>query len=111
MRSILDIVHDNKTLLDYNDNLEIILDGGQPIAGSNIVNILLYLTGNVPVTSDKDIPEGTHELYDRLIQLGMPSVWIKPKRQKRQRASSRLAEKTKKRRKVQQNEDLKWESI
>lgn len=68
VRSILDIIHENNTIVDYNDNLEIILDG-QPISGSNLVNILLYLTRNVPVTSDQDIPKGSNALYERLIEL------------------------------------------
>lgn len=106
VRSILDIIHDNDKILDYNDNLEVIIDG-QRISGSHLVNILLYLTNNIPVTSEKDVPEGAHEVYTRLIELGMPAVWIKKvQRPKRQRTSSRIADA--KRRKFQ---DTKWDSI
>lgn len=108
VNSILDIIKDNESIVNFNDNLEVIIDG-HPVPGSNIVNILLYLTGNVPVTSSRDIPKGSEEFYSRLIQLGMPSVWIKPRqRQKRLRTSSRLANKEKKRKVLDQQQ---WESI
>jgi hypothetical protein len=95
VKSLLDIVEANPSVLDYTPNLELIIDG-RPLAGSNIVNILLYLTRNVPVTSSTDIPIGSAEFYDRLIQLGMPSVWVKQRPSKRPRASTRLTGKRKK---------------
>jgi hypothetical protein len=101
--SILDIIKDNESVVNFSDNLEVIIDG-HSVPGSNIVSILLYLTGNVPVTSSRDIPTGSDDFYQRLVLLGMPSVWIKPRqRPKRQRTSSRLA--ATKKRKVQ------WESV
>jgi len=108
-RSILDIIHDNTRSVDYNDNLELIIDG-RPIVGSNIVNILLYLTGSIPVTSDRDIPEGSNALHNRLIELGMPSVWIKrrTRKQQPQRSSTRLA---KKRKHEDSSPPPKWDSV
>lgn len=106
VRMILDIVNENNNILDTNDNLELLIDE-QVVSGSNIVNVLLYLTGNVPVTSDSDIPKGSHAFYDRLIQLGMPSIWIKTKlrsKKSKKRTSSRIAESEEKKKR-------KWTSI
>lgn len=102
VQSILNIIHDNPAIVDYNDNLEIVIDGVR-IAESNIINVLLFLTKNVPVTSERDVPNGSHALYDKLISIGMPSVWV---RSPNVRSSKRLA--TKKKRKLSESE---WTSL
>jgi len=77
-KSILDIFISNSSILDWTDNNEVIVDG-QVIAGSNLINILLYLTRNLPVTSSTDVPLGSREVYDKLLSLGMPESWVKKK--------------------------------
>jgi hypothetical protein len=102
-RSILDLVHNNDTILDYNDNLEVIIDG-QSIYGSNLINILLYLTNNVPVTSEADIPKGATLFHDHLLELGMPPVWIRLRRGPKKRSSTRLEQASK-------SKKAKWDSL
>ncbi len=95
VRSILDIMDKNRSRTDYNDNLELILDS-ELLTGSNLVNVLLYLTRNLPITSDQDIPIGSRRLHQKLIELGMPTIWIKKAPVKR-KARSPLQRKTKER--------------
>lgn len=112
VKSILDIIHANKSVTDYNDNLEVIVNG-KTIFGSNLINILLYLTNNTTVTSKADIPIGVDELYDALLEVGMPSVWISSpaRRGKRKvRQSERLAERKKKQR-LTSPSATKWTSF
>lgn len=86
--SILSIIDQNPSRLNYKDDMRVILNG-DPIPDSNLINILLFLTNNLTVTSDKDIPSGSKKVYAELLSIGMPDVWIKPKRLKRRTTPAR----------------------
>ena len=60
-----------KALLSWNEKNELIV-GGDLIPGSNIVHIFQFLTKNLPVTRDEDIPPGSNELYNMLLSVGVP---------------------------------------
>lgn len=83
--AILNLMHKNKTRTDYNDQLELILDG-EVLPESNLINVLLFLTKNIPITSDNDIPTGSIRLKDKLEEIGMPTIWIKRISKKRRAA-------------------------
>lgn len=83
VRAILDIIDKNKSRIDYNDNLELVLDG-EVLPESNLVNVLLYLTRNLPVISDENIPIGSKRSLTILREVGMPTIWIRtPTKRKR----------------------------
>lgn len=78
VRAILEIFKTNPSELGWTDNLELTLDS-ETVSGSNLINVLLYFTKNLPVTKDNDIPLGAKELYDKLVSLNMPVSWVKLK--------------------------------
>ena len=77
-RAILDIFRAHPSELGWSDNGEVIINGAT-IANSSLINILLYFTKNLPVTSQIDVPLGSKQLYEKLISLDMPSSWVKRK--------------------------------
>lgn len=78
VQSILDILQKHPTDISWNINHELILDGNL-LPGTNISDIFQYLTKNITVTSDDDIPPGTRAFYDKLTFLNVPMSWIKQK--------------------------------
>ena len=76
IKSILEVIHSNPSVIDYNDRLEVLVNG-ELFPESNLINILLYFTGNLPVTSDDDIPIASRDVYQALLGLSVPPVWIK----------------------------------
>ena len=78
VRAILDIIKSNPSEVNWNGNSELILNNNI-VSGSNLINLLLYFTKNLPVTSKSDVPTGAHELYKKLLSLGMPASWVKVK--------------------------------
>ena len=78
VKSILDWIKPHSHDLRWNSDHEIIIDGKvQP--GSNVSEIFQYLTNNLTVTSDNDIPVGARAFHDKLMFLNIPISWIKVK--------------------------------
>lgn len=77
-RAILDVFRAHPSELGWTDNGEVIINS-DTIPNSNLINILLYFTKNLPVTSQIDVPLGARQLYEKLISLDMPSSWVKRK--------------------------------
>lgn len=77
-RAILDVFRAHPSELGWTDNGEVIINS-DTIPNSSLINILLYFTKNLPVTSQIDVPLGARRLYEKLISLDMPSSWVKRK--------------------------------
>lgn len=90
VKAILDVINSPASQVSWEDNGELIVDG-KVIVGSNLINILKYMTGNMIVTSHRDIPLGTKELLEKLTSLNVPPSWIKrkpPREGRRRRAQA-----------------------
>ena len=76
---ILSLILQNQDILRWNDKLEVVINGiHQP--GTNIIDLLRYVTGVQKVTSDKGLPPAATQFYESLKQIGLPhSSMIKPK--------------------------------
>ena len=83
-KALLEIFKHNPSLLSWNEKNELIV-GGDLIPGSNIVHIFQFLTKNLPVTRDEDIPPGSNELYNTLLSVGVPKKWIRQRPPRRWR--------------------------
>ena len=77
MRAILDeIIKNDDSISIDNQTFEITIKGKR-MSGSNIIEIFKYFTKGKVVTSNKDVPIGTQELFDFLVhELNIPSAWI-----------------------------------
>ncbi len=93
VRAILDIFKSNPSELSWTDNLELMLDE-KTVPDSNLINVLLYFTKNLPVTRRGDVPNGAEELYEKLIGLDMPPSWVKVKPIASRRSRTREGEKS-----------------
>ena len=89
VRSILDIIKSNPIEVNWSANSELILDNNI-VRGSNLINLLLYFTNNLPVTRGDDVPLGANRLYQKLLSLGMPTSWVKVKPPTTTTISSRI---------------------
>jgi len=98
-RAILDIIKANPFEVNWSNNAELVLDNNI-VPGSNLINLLLYFTKNLPITRGGDVPVGTRELYRKLLTLGMPASWVKAKPP----AAPRTTE-IRKRRKIVEDDD------
>jgi len=97
-RAILDIIKANPFEVNWSNNAELVLDNNI-VPGSNLINLLLYFTKNLPITRGGDVPVGTRELYRKLLTLGMPASWVKAKPPPAPRTTER-----RKRRKIEDGE-------
>ena len=89
VKAILERMKDHD--LKWNDAGEIIL-GGEVIQNSNIIDIMKALSKSTTIISDRDLPKGTGVLYQKLIDIGVPTSWIRlsfPRRTGRRREKSR----------------------
>lgn len=99
VRAILDIIKANPFEVNWSNNAELVLDNNI-VPGSNLINLLLYFTKNLPITRGGDVPVGTRELYQKLLTLGMPASWVKAKPPPAPRTTVR-----RKRRKIEDDDD------
>ena len=92
-KAILEFIR-NQGNISWNNNLELIIDG-ELFTQSNIISILNYLLTDIVVTRPSDIPIGSQELEQKMLDLGLPSSWITKKRilrgQKRQTLSGKTS--------------------
>ena len=87
-RALLEVFHDNPSELNWNDRQEVIVDQ-KVIHDSNIVNIFRYFTKNLVLTRSDDLPPGTRDVYSKLMDLDVPSSWIKQKPKKVQQVRAK----------------------
>ena len=76
INSILDWIHKHPAVISFDDKLRVTLNGDL-MPDSNIINILLYLSGNLPVTATEDVPSGSEIVHRTLVHNGVPSNWFK----------------------------------
>ena len=77
MRAILDEIIKNEDSISIDNQTFEITIKGKRMSGSSIIEIFKYFTKGKIVTSKKDVPIGTQELFDFLVhELKIPSAWI-----------------------------------
>ena len=91
--AILDIIRRNPNEINWTSDLEVRLNNST-IPNTNILDILLYFTKHSPITRANDVPNGSREVYEKLISLGMPSSWIERKPPQERAPRKRKAKKT-----------------
>ncbi len=75
--AILEKIKKNKHILNWDNQLQIILKG-HTIFGTNIIKIFQYFMKSKVVTAEKDIPKGSLEVFHILMDdLDIPRSWIK----------------------------------
>ena len=76
INSILDWIHKHPAVISFDDKLRVTVNGDL-MPDSNIINILLYLSGNLPVTGSEDVPTGSEIVHRTLVHNGVPGNWFK----------------------------------
>ncbi len=77
--SILTKILQNQSLIKWNEKLEVKIRQLH-IPNSNIIDLLKYVLGERIITSTGDVPAGALEFYQVLMEIGVPSSWLKIRR-------------------------------
>lgn len=95
IESMLKFIQENPDVLAWNKQHEIIIEG-IPIPDTNIIKIFQLFAGMLPLTSSKDYPKGAQEVYDKLIDGGIPKSWFSktPKRTQPGRMAKQIERKS-----------------
>ena len=77
IKSIVDFIDRHRAVVGWDEKDNSLVIDGRNIPDSDILDVLRYFTNNkLASTSD---PSGVREFYQTLIDLGLPSEWIKRK--------------------------------
>ena len=76
VKSILDFIHRHRAVVGWDEKDNSLVIDGRIIPDSDILDVLRYFT-NSKLASEQ--PAGVREFYETLIDLGLPSEWIKKK--------------------------------
>lgn len=77
VRSILfDYIRAHRNSIDWDSTSKEMILNGSLIESSDIIKVLKFLLGDEGVSITGITPIGTKELFDRLMNLGVPRVWF-----------------------------------
>ena len=76
IKSIVDFIHRHRAVVGWDEKDNSLVIDGRIIPDSDILDVLRYFT-NSKLASEQ--PTGLREFYETLIDLGLPSEWIKKK--------------------------------
>ena len=94
VQSILEVIKPRPNEISWNDKFEIILNG-RLLPETNIIDLIQFFMKETVVTNDnRDVPLNAFEIYEKLLELGIPKTWIKrkPRRSALRRGKRRLEE-------------------
>ena len=85
--SIIDFMRKHYTEVGWDQNHRIRI-GSYVIPDSNLGESIKHYMKKTVITKDQDIPNGTYELLEKLLELGLPQEWVLAK--PRMRISDRI---------------------
>ena len=101
-KSILEKIEDNRNIIDWDEHNRLLINNA-PIEGSNIKDLLEFITGSKVITRNEDIPIGIRLFQSRLNDIGVPPSWYKVPGGKRKLPSTPLTPIPQKRRSIERS--------
>ena len=76
VRALVEFIHRHRDVIGWRETDNSLVINGRIIPNSNILNVLRYFTSNSRTDSGV-YPVGAREYYETLIDLGLPTEWIR----------------------------------